>query len=869
MIGTCPGIDVFDILAALEAAGQLSVIERQAAELKLVAIGYGSLPYDTDQLLSLVRAAPLVDGQLVETPALRDLRRHFAVQFDRLRFASQNIRIASSDGEQNEPRFGARHMHLASTLLPDLFADPAIPMEELVLRANWIWDNFNAEQAGFMPIMGTPSDVTRRTLVRGNLDRLITSILLLQLSDPKIERECREHYAAWVFGHVVEPTLQHNHALAQEVIAEVANAFAAVIVRREEEQTPGLARMSRLVVLRVIDPMPEPWRSRLLQVPALADRLNLPKGGAVVLRDGVSFTASDFYAAVTAAFGDAEGKARTNAGAEASFAVEADGLMVTLDANKYRLGDAQLGLAQPKMEDRRSSFDAVAKSLDLLPEEIEPLWHDLERQLLQAKLETIAAREQHSYIPRLARLSTELRNEGHIDTDLLAPPSPASLLHFLRLPPDANVGDLAGAFGRVAAAFDPLEALKRTAGLPILLSDRDETELGNAIVEIDKGEINHAPSPLYGLKSALALRKVNGIGLGGAIADVLTASENSGGLFVSILRWSARRVRDDTAWEVLAPDMRRALLWLHADLLTAHLVVGRADTEGSAEIFDGMDRLGVFELLSEADRKIDAAAGFETAIGFRIWVCALLCRALPETGFEDATLARARALAAFDHNGTWVPQALVLARPEFPPIGTMQDAIAALLAAGVLMTDTIADSRTGPEMLAHMVQESSRPENADVGAMLAIFRIRDVPQDLIAPVLGVTERFQPFGRVTINTPVYDMWLSVNASLYGRLGDAEGFFVQLQPRIATARALTGSAARHAFNSLAEAAFHFALVHAGDGAARLAILLQVLDRLAGGDDDLADGVRRTLAGMVPLIPPELGTPVWDLLLKWRRL
>jgi hypothetical protein len=36
----------------------------------------------------------------------------------------------------------------------------------------------------------------------------------------------------------------------------------------------------------------------------------------------------------------------------------------------------------------------------------------------------------------------------------------------------------------------------------------------------------------------------------------------------------------------------------------------------------------------------------------------------------------------------------------------------------------------------------------------------------------------------------------------------------------------------------------------------------------EDRLAAGVRRILAGMVPLIPPEQGTPVWDLLLKWRR-
>jgi hypothetical protein len=115
----------------------------------------------------------------------------------------------------------------------------------------------------------------------------------------------------------------------------------------------------------------------------------------------------------------------------------------------------------------------------------------------------------------------------------------------------------------------------------------------------------------------------------------------------------------------------------------------------------------------------------------------------------------------------------------------------------------------------------------------------------------------------------DMWLSVMASLYGRLGDLETFIVQLQPRIAAARASTGQAARGAFDSLAEAVYHFALAHAGDGVARLTILLGVLDRMASQGDDLATGVRRVLAGMVPLIPPEQGTPTWDLLLNWRRL
>jgi hypothetical protein len=661
--------------------------------------------------------------------------------------------------------------------------------------------------------------------------------------------------------------VQHDPALGDEVLEDVAESFADVLVMREEEDHPGLARASRAMILRTIDPMPEPWRSRILAVPVLANKLKLKRGGTIVLRPDVSFAAADFYAAVTKAFAEGGTRLKTVAGAMTRLEVQGTNVTVVMGTDRFVLTDPDLGLAQSDPTARRAAYAVVARMVDLLPAEVEPFWTELESLDLGARFLLLNQRETDSYHAHLERLGAELQGARRFEADLLAPLPPAAILRYLRLPPDATVADLAGAFDRLEGELGLFEALKRTAGLPALYSAASNQRLSQAIVALDGGEQGHAPSPLYGLKSALALKEVDGPARERAISDALEAFENFSGLFLAILRWSARKVRHDPLWQGLPADLRQALLWLHADLVTAHLAITKTEPAATEQLFEQLDRFGIWGLLAHADKPAMAVAGFETAVGLKVWLAGLLAADLGNQGLSEDAKARLRAMAGQQNEGEWMPQFIALARPDTPPFGSMMQAIAALREAEVLTTTTVVAGCDTPQaMLEQFLKEGATQDGGDVSGALPIFRIDDIAEDAIPAILAVVARFKPFERFTINTVTYNMWLSLMGSLYGRLDDTAAFVALMRERLAAAQTLTER--EDAFEGLAEAAFHFAVTLKGDGAARLEALQALLDQLGHVASELAPNLRRLLSGLITHVPAQEGARLWDAVLKWRR-
>lgn len=873
-IGNSKAVDILDVLAALRRGGHLSDLQIADCHRRLLRYGYGFWPYDIDTIVARVRAAPVRDGRLVETPELTELRRHFALQVDRLRLANPAISGRDEHGAQAELRFGAWLMHLATKVLPLLWNDEGADLREMAARANWVWETLHADQSGFLPLNGATTPDVRRVLGRQGLEGLVVSVLQLNKQTFRAEQTQRARYSEWFFSHVVGPVEMFDPDLVTDMLTDMATQFASLLVDADPPDAPGLQKTARAVVLRAINPMPEPWRSGLLQAPPLASRLDLHPELLITLRGGVTFSSREFYRAASEAFAGHTVRIKTQDDRSAEFGVDAeDHVTITLTDNPtFVLSDDDMALCHPDVAKRRAALERIARTLMLSVSEEDALWVALESEPdASRRFERLQQHEQASYPWRLQRLRAELDGDRQFNKDLVTPPAPAEILRFLGLPPDTDVKGLDQAFAVVAARTDVFEALKRTAGLGVPYDAAANAALATAILNLDGGERGHAPSPLYALRTSVALAREGKADWQPAAQDLLDALENLSGLFLSVLRWTARHVLRDAAWKELSPRMRQALAWLHADIITAHLVVGRAEAEATAEMFEALDKPGVWRMLDDFDIRVGDIAAFDNEVGFRAWVLGLLCAELAAPIPPGDVQSRMRKAVALENGDAWIPQIVLLARPDRdPPFQVAVDSITGLHSAGVLTATAVFDAATTEALLERLIREAEQDGGSDVVAILPYFRFREVPKDRLDTLVAIAKGFDPFRRFGFGTPAYNLWLNLVSALYGLRADKDGFQIVLEERIAEARAAAArpDEVEEAFAALAEMVFQFGLFLPASADERFKTVLSLLDRLAAVWPAARPSLRRTLSGLIAQIAPEHAVALWDLLLKWLR-
>jgi hypothetical protein len=872
-IGNSQGVDVLDVLSSLHDQGHLTFAEYADRYQRLLRYGYSFLPYDINTITALVRNAPVHDGLLLITPELTDLRRHFASQFDRLRFANPTIRGRDEHGSQAELRFGVWLIHLATKMLPTLWADEDANIDEVRLRANWIWENLNVDQSSFLPFNGNSSPELRRVFARQSLVSLITSVLNLQTGTFHSEQTQRRRYSEWLFGHVIGPVEMFHPELVADALKEAAALFASVLLDIDPHDTPGLQREARAMMLRVIHPMPEPWRSRLLDEPSLRSKLALARELVITMCAGVSFSGPEFYHAVGEAFSGSASQIKTREDKAATFSVATDGqITITLSENeKFILADDSLALCRSDVALRRISLERFVKELGFSQAETNSLWVELENETdLSKRFERLHDLERVSYSWRLQRLKTELEGERHFEKDLVTPAAPAEMLRFLCLPENTDASGLSHAFAAVAERTNAFQALKRTAGLPRPFDASTNTLLAAAIQQVDDDTRRHAPSPLYALRIAVALARRAGADWQAAAEDLLRALDNFSELFLSVLQWTARYMLRDPAWLALPPKLRQSLAWLHADIVTAHLVVGRCEAKATAEMFDALDKPGVWRSFDDFDFAVHEIVSFDNVIGFRAWILGLLCAELNSILPEGDLLSRMRKAVALKDGDAWGPQIILLSRPDqSPPFQGASDSVTVLHATGVLTTTTLFDSATSQELLDRLIHQAEQNSSSDVLAILPYFRFRDIPKARLDKVVEVALAYNPFQRFEIGSDAYNLWLNLLSALYGLREDSEGYRAFLDHRIAAIR--TAPAHRNVsdlFEAITEGACQFALFLPRSASERLKAFLDALNYVAELCPMSRPCLRRTLSGLVAQIAPEHATSLWDLLMKWQR-
>lgn len=592
-------LDVVDVVDLLHARGIVSSDRRAAILAALETAGYAFLPFDAAFLHKLVEAAPVVDGTLVETPALAGRRVRFAEATEHARHLDTTYVVDEQGAVAGEARHALHLQGLARDVLSRVWSATGASFVERVARSEWVWTCLRPGSAAGQD----QSDVDRRraftaTTVGHVLDLPLAESFASTTPTP----EWGHDFMRWFYVAQVAPLFAAD-GLARDIVVEFVATAVAHLLSYEDDATSSGAEEDEAIVRRVttvkvrgfLDLLPADLRDRLSSRQGIAERVGMVP--VMVLRFGadreapVGALAEAYVTMVTAGRESPASTTVTLAdGGAATLSIDADAAPVppatlSIDLNRFDLPDHIVGLLHPDEGARRAALLGVGHLTD--PRGIvraddlaaiaalvdpEPRFAAFDRLLAGDRFLTLSALEQR------------IRSRDGVRMTDLEPPSPEALRAYLGLPDLGSITsgeDVAAGAAALVATLGPAEAADRLAGLPVDLPSAVVGELARHMTPRAESD-GRATSPLSSLlrvRAMLAAGAERG-DVAAGVRSLVDALRDGGGLFVALVRDGALRTLRDEAWRALRPQASVPLLWSHADALTRVLTGAGMDVRG-------------------------------------------------------------------------------------------------------------------------------------------------------------------------------------------------------------------------------------------------------------------------------------------------
>ena len=592
-------LDVVDVVDLLRARGIVTSDRRAALLEALEAAGYAFVPFDPDVLRGLVEAAPVVDGTLVETPALAGRRVRFAEATEHARHLDTTYLVDEQGAVAGEARHALHLQGLARDVLSLVWSATEASFVEKVARSEWVW---TCLRPGSPAGRDEPDVARRRAFTATTVAHVLDLPLAESFASPTPTPEWGGDFMRWFCVAQVAPLFAAD-PLARDVVVEFVATAVAHLLSYEDDEPSSEANADEAVVRRVttvkvrgfLDLLPADLRDRVSSRRGIAERVGMRP--VMVLRFGADREApvaalAEAYAAMVAAGRERPASTPVTLadGGVASLSIGPDAAPVppatlSLDRDRFDLPDHIVGLFHPGEGARRTALVGVGYLTD--PRGIvraddlaaiaaigdpEPRFAAFDRLLDGDWFLTLSALEQR------------IRSRDAVKMTDLELPSPEALRAYLGWPDLASItsgDDLAGAAAALLAARGPAEAAHRLAGLPIDLPPAVVRDLARHLTP-GTGSDGRATSPLSSLmrvRAMLAAGAERG-DAAAAVRSLVDALRDSGGLFVALVRDGALRALEDQAWGALGAEASVPLLWSHADALTRVLTGAGMDVRG-------------------------------------------------------------------------------------------------------------------------------------------------------------------------------------------------------------------------------------------------------------------------------------------------
>ncbi|WP_066585575.1 hypothetical protein [Sphingomonas pruni] len=567
-------VELVDILGALVADGVLSEAEARARLSRLLGDGAGLIQLESADVVPAILAAPVVDGELRETPALVAIRRNRAAH----RLLEPRLKVGKSDDPDDhrpdETRLVLADMRLAEECLAAIWSDPVQSIASCAARSEWVWATLRMERS----LRAIPEDApggAARTLAALSFHSAVETLAMPGEVPLGLRRIRRRAFANWFWLTALGPHRKGD----PDILERIADLFEALYLPRLTGRDPTATRPAvelSLIKIRA-GALPQPLISVLATRP-IGPWLGLHSNEVVTIR-GARFEADRFWRAVRTARRYGPTNVRTLEGKKCRIVRTDNGVAIS-GAVRARLADTLCSLFDPRVRpiDR---YDELLAELELTAADLEKF-----------RVEGRAARTPNRLVSALiaARKRSARAVYGDLDAAFqpnlrialgaFYPPPASALLRYLRIEPgDAPFTDrLRTAGPRLAADVGARMALRRLSGLPIAgllglaglpLSPEIQAELDRAVT----------PIQLY-RRAENALRDApDTAGRQAIVHALIEALRATGPALTAILRWTVRAFWEDSEFRALGAADRLALTWVHANRVLDTFLRRNADTD--------------------------------------------------------------------------------------------------------------------------------------------------------------------------------------------------------------------------------------------------------------------------------------------------
>ena len=225
---------VLDVLRCLAEGGRLSHESHWTARHKLRSSGFVFIPFESDELLHWLKAAPVEHGQLTEGAELRAIRQSMA----------RSITLGVSNPAETFALFVGTTQTCVSAIR-SLWRDESLPVDSAAALSDWIWCHLAFDALG--GYRGVEKEGRQAWLRESMLRRM--SVVLLPPGIASLGRRTR--YVEWVDESVLQPLRQANSDLIEQALISI------------DDMIPGMGTEAEKIGYLWLATLPEPCRQYL------------------------------------------------------------------------------------------------------------------------------------------------------------------------------------------------------------------------------------------------------------------------------------------------------------------------------------------------------------------------------------------------------------------------------------------------------------------------------------------------------------------------------------------------------------------------------------------------------------------------------
>ncbi len=555
--GTVPIVGMLEVVSAMETSGFMTPHERADVQKAFRASGAAFVPFATEECMEPLLAAPIVDGRLIETDELRDLRRAFATT----RTLEPHLKIGSSDEllkDRPDEDFVARSlMRVLSETLHQLWAGGRLPIPECLARSDWLLDALRIHRLFRVP-----------TLVDSDDNRLLFEVMQIghcidkawEIGGSRDEhRDHRLDYLSWCWQRLIVPRMGTRPSVVKATGEYLARFYASIIKEGVTDGRISRTIHERLMFLRV-QRLPDPIAEHVRAAGIFPHHVRY---STVVTLGSHRVVAERFWRAMreTARYG--RSVARTVHGRRILLRRTDEGVAISGAVKVGVAIDVALVLAALP-GDAAAATARHLTGLDLAPDDFARFAEDgSRRQNLADAASALQKADAASVVAcrRLVEQSLERRRGANLVD--LEPPLPTRMAWHHRIDVDGDPSGVS-AWHDLSRSIGVVDAFVRLAALPSAVEAAETVTMDEL-----EGVVAAARTPMALASAGRLLRERNA-----TTTDVLAvvqrfveAVERWGELYAVVLRWTLATTKLDPTWNAVEARTRLRLCWLHADWL--------------------------------------------------------------------------------------------------------------------------------------------------------------------------------------------------------------------------------------------------------------------------------------------------------------